>query len=87
MQATNTHRFATSSSGLPAIVMYIENDTMTFFYNILISLAITIVVSFKRIEKAEASEYEGVKSEKIYSPANGNIVPISEVPSNQHRKL
>lgn len=42
---THTHRFATGSSGLPAVVMYIGDDTLTNFYNILISLGITIVVS------------------------------------------
>ena len=42
---THTHRFATGSSGLPAVVMYIGDGTMQFFYNIVIALAITIVVS------------------------------------------
>ena len=42
---THTHRFATGSSGLPAVVMYIGDNTMQFFYNILIALGITIIVS------------------------------------------
>lgn len=42
---TQTHRFATGSSGLPAVLLYIGDDTMRFFYNILIALAITIVVT------------------------------------------
>ena len=42
---THTHRFATGSSGLPAVVMYIGDGTMQFFYNMVIALAITIVVS------------------------------------------
>ena len=42
---THTHRYATGSSGLPAIVMYIGDDTLQYFYNILISLAITIIVA------------------------------------------
>ena len=56
--ATHTHRFATGSSGLPAVVMYIGGDTMAYFYQIIISLVITIVVSaivtvilFKKYEK------------------------------------
>lgn len=42
---THTHRYATGSSGLPAVVMYIGDGTMQYFYNILIALAIAIVVS------------------------------------------
>ncbi len=29
---THTHRFATGSSGLPAVLLYIGDNTMTFFY-------------------------------------------------------
>lgn len=42
---TQTHRFATGSSGLPAIFLYIGDDTMKFFYNIIISLLISTVVT------------------------------------------
>ena len=33
---THTHRFATGSSGLPAVFLYIGDNTMTYFFNILI---------------------------------------------------
>lgn len=42
---THTHRFATGSSGLPAVLLYLGDDTLRFFINILISIAITIVVT------------------------------------------
>ncbi len=42
---THTHRFATGSSGLPAVLLYIGDDTMTYFYNIIIAIVISIVVS------------------------------------------
>lgn len=42
---THTHRFATGSSGLPAVVMYIGDGSMQYFYNIIIALAIDIVVT------------------------------------------
>lgn len=42
---THTRRFATGSPSLFATVMYIGDDTMQYFYNILISLAITFVVT------------------------------------------
>lgn len=42
---TQTHRFATGSSGLPAVLLYIGDDTMKYFYNIIISLLISIIVT------------------------------------------
>ena len=42
---THTHRFATGSSGLPAVLLYIGDNTMTFFYNIIIAMVITIAVT------------------------------------------
>ena len=42
---THTHRFATGSSGLPAVLLYIGDDTMQYFINILIALGITIVAT------------------------------------------
>jgi PTS system beta-glucosides-specific IIC component len=42
---TETRRFAVGTSGLPAIFLYIGNDTMQFFVNILVALAIAAVVS------------------------------------------
>ncbi|MCM1088913.1 MAG: beta-glucoside-specific PTS transporter subunit IIABC [Muribaculaceae bacterium] len=55
---THTHRYATGSSGLPAVVMYIGDGSMQYFYSIIIALVITVVVSavltvifFKKFEK------------------------------------
>ncbi|WP_265457001.1 beta-glucoside-specific PTS transporter subunit IIABC [Enterococcus sp. HY326] len=89
---TGTRRFATGSSGLPAIVMYIGDDTMRFFYQILISVTITIVVTavvtvvlFKKYEKdsvenADAQEPIMTNQEvSILSPVAGKIIPLSEV--------
>ncbi len=42
---TQTHRFATGSSGIPAVLLYIGDGTMQHFINILVSLAIGIVVT------------------------------------------
>ncbi len=42
---THTHRFATGSSGLPAVLLYIGDNTMTHFYNIIIALVITALVT------------------------------------------
>lgn len=42
---TQTHRFATGSSGLPAVLLYIGDNSMTCFYNILIALVISAVVT------------------------------------------
>ena len=42
---THTHRFSTGSSGLPAVLLYIGDNTMQFLYNIIIALVISCVVT------------------------------------------
>lgn len=42
---TQVRRFAVGVSGLPALPMYIGEDTLSYLYNILIALAISIVVT------------------------------------------
>lgn len=42
---THTHRYATGSSGLPAVLLYIGENSMTCFINIIIALCITAVVT------------------------------------------
>lgn len=42
---THTHRYATGSSGLPAVLLYIGENSMTCFVNIIIALIITAVVT------------------------------------------
>ena len=42
---THTHRYATGSSGLPAVLLYIGENSMTCFINIIIALCITVVVT------------------------------------------
>ena len=42
---THTHRFATGSSGIPAILLYIGDETMIYFYNIVISIVISILTT------------------------------------------
>ena len=62
---THTHRFATGSSGLPALLLYLGDNTTTCFINILIAILIsavvsgvlTFILSFK-FEKEEAQENE-----------------------------
>ncbi len=57
---TQTHRFATGSSGLPAILLYIGDNTLQYLVNIvvamLIGMAVTAVLTFVlslKFEKAE----------------------------------
>ncbi len=40
---THTHRFATGSSGLPAVLLYLGDDTTKFFVNIIIAILISVV--------------------------------------------
>lgn len=85
---TNTHRFATGSSGVPAILLYIGDNTMRFFWNIVIALLISMVVSgvltyllsFK-FEKEDLPEMKELILEdtRVISPMKGKIIPLSEV--------
>ncbi|MGM0216772.1 beta-glucoside-specific PTS transporter subunit IIABC [Enterococcus sp. AZ109] len=85
---TNTHRFATGSSGIPAILLYIGDDTMRFFWNIVIALIISVVVtgaltyvlSFK-FENEEIPEVKELILEdtRVISPMKGQIIPLSQV--------
>lgn len=90
---THTHRFATGSSGIPAVLLYIGDDTMTYFWNIIISLVITIVstavitfVLTLRYEnkKEEAGEQapvpEKTEANAVYAPVKGNIVTMEKIP-------
>lgn len=42
---THTHRFSTGSSGLPAILLYLGNDTTKYLVNIIIAIIISIAVT------------------------------------------
>ncbi|MGI6211941.1 MAG: beta-glucoside-specific PTS transporter subunit IIABC [Anaerovoracaceae bacterium] len=57
---TRTHRFATGSSGLPAVLLYIGDNTLQYLINICIALAITFVVTFI-LTWILAGRYEGGK--------------------------
>ena len=87
---THTHRFATGSSGLPAIFLYIGDDTMTYFYNIIIALVITAVVTAvvtfvlsARFEKSEAApSVVSIPSKPgvVCAPVSGEMVAMTEIP-------
>lgn len=78
---THTHRFATGSSGLPAVFLYIGDDTMTYFINILIAIAISIVVtavitfflSLKYEKEEEEGDLRGNGSAADEIAANSNM--------------
>lgn len=89
---THTHRFATGSSGLPAIVMYLGDDTTRFFVNIIIALAVDIVVAaivtfilFMRYEKKTGKEdmkeeLNTVETGMIKAPVDGEMVRMEDIP-------
>lgn len=65
---THTHRFATGSSGLPAVFLYLGDNTTRFFINIIIAIIISMVVSgvltfilSLRFEKEEVSQTSAEK--------------------------
>lgn len=91
---TNTVRFATGVSGIPAVVLYIGEDFSNLI-NISIASTITIIVtgvlSFvlsKRFEKDGEEEPAIIEDDpllvtldntNIYSPVEGHVVKLSEV--------
>lgn len=88
---THTHRFATGSSGLPAVFLYIGDNTMTYFYNIIIALVITAVVTaivtfvlslcFEKAETA-APAVPAIASKPgvVCAPVSGEVVAMTEIP-------
>lgn len=90
---THTHRFATGSSGIPAVLLYIGDDTMSFFWNIIIALLITAVstaiitfvlsVKFEKradIQVQEAAVIENEEKNTVYAPVNGKVVEMGDIP-------
>lgn len=86
---TQTHRFATGSSGLPAVFLYIGDDTMRFFINIIIAIiisciasgVITYILSLKfepKSTKKETIKIEELKKNTVYNPVKGEVLPLSE---------
>lgn len=89
---TATRRFATGSSGLPAVMMYIGDNTMSYFYQIIASIAITMIVTviatlvlFKKYEKTsntvetEEPLLSRTGSDQIYAPVQGHVIDLSSV--------
>lgn len=89
---THTHRFATGSGGLPAVTLYIGDNTMQYFYNIIIAMIISIVVSasitfvLSMIYDKQEQKDQSQTAEKpiqdsalvIKSPLKGEVLPLSE---------
>lgn len=75
---THTHRFATGSSGLPAVLLYIGDNTMTFFYNILISMTISIIIT------AIVTYVLSLKYEKV---EDNNVSNLSEISVVQEKSI
>ena len=85
---THTHRFATGSSGLPAVLLYIGDDTLTFFINIIIAIVISVIATAiltyilslhyeKAILPAVESENEMLQDTFCLNPVKGVVKPIT----------
>lgn len=88
---THAHRFATGSSGLPAVLLYIGDNTMTYFYNIIIAIVISIIstaiitfVLAKHFEKKETTDNLDttqapvITGQEVMSPLTGEVLPIEK---------
>jgi len=86
---THTHRFATGSSGLPAVLLYIGGDTMQYFINIIVALIITVAVTaaltfflsmkFERKESKDAPALD-IPANTVGAPSDGTVVPMEQIP-------
>lgn len=78
---THTHRFATGSSGIPAVLLYIGDDTMRYLYNIIIALVITVVVtaiatwilSIRYETSEEITEENTTEDIKVETEVDGSV--------------
>lgn len=91
---THTHRFATGSSGLPAVLLYIGGDSMQFFTNIIIALVITAVVTAAvtfalslKFETADQEDNDGelpadtdMPKNTVLAPAEGELIAMEQIP-------
>ena len=85
---TQTHRFATGSSGIPAALLYIGEDSMRHFYNILIAMGISIAVTatltlifsfkFEKKHSLAAGRSEGAPGSAPISATGKVSGPIEE---------
>lgn len=85
---THTHRFATGSSGLPAVLLYIGDDTMSYFINIIIALIISIAVTavltfilslkFEKKDPTDREDKQTLKEEVIMAPVEGEVLPLAK---------
>ena len=83
---THTHRFATGSSGLPAVFLYLGDDTTKYFVNIIIAILISIVstavitllLSFKFEKEEPEAAVTGTAVFGFPSPVKGKVRPLAE---------
>lgn len=87
---TQTHHFATGSSGLPAVLLYIGDNSMTCFVNIIIAIVISIIataiITFILSLRFEKKVNEPVvnpgaiqsKQEIVMAPVDGRVLNLSE---------
>ena len=85
---TQTHRFATGSSGIPAALLYIGEDSMRHFYNILIAMGISAVVTasltlvfsfrFEKKRAAAAATTGHTSAGSATAPADAPIEELGE---------
>lgn len=82
---THTRRYAFGSSGIPAAVMYIGENTLRYFYQIIIALVISGVVAaiftviFARKQRENNNMAES-NTNSVLSPAKGTVVPMDQIP-------
>lgn len=91
---THTHRFATGSGGLPAVLLYIGDDTLQYMINIIIAMVIGCVITaaitfflslrYEKDDETADSDTSGkaplptITSCTVVAPVSGKALPIEE---------
>lgn len=77
---THTHRFATGSSGLPAVLLYIGDNSMTHFINIIVALVISAAVTAV-VTLILCAKYEKTVDPLSDEAANAETASVAVLPS------
>lgn len=85
---TGTHRFATGSASIFALPLYIGDNTMTYFYNIIIAIGISIVTTailtfvlslrFEKEENKTTEDVISINEDSILTPVKGEVMSLDK---------
>ncbi|MDQ0360421.1 beta-glucoside-specific PTS transporter subunit IIABC [Breznakia pachnodae] len=85
---TGTHRFATGSASIFAAPLYIGDNTMVYFYNIIIAIVISVVITailtfvlsfkYEKKETESSSDELSIDEGTILTPVKGEVMSLDK---------